>query len=213
VTDKSNAELIADARRHYETAANDAYNGQAEYLDSKIGKVFQHADYTEAHEFAIMMSWAISDVLLLADRLEALTEGPKASQTMRDLEQFHETFDLPVRSTPYGHVDPELAALRVELMREECQELSDAVAECDIVEIADALGDIVYVAYGNALTYGIDLDAVLREVHRSNMTKIGADGQVLRRADGKILKPDTFSPPDIKRVLREQRPLLEMDTA
>lgn len=79
--------------------------------------------------------------------------------------------------------------------------------EDDHVEVADALADIVYVAYGTALTYGIDLDAVLQEVHRSNMSKLGPDGRPILREDGKVLKGPGYFPPAIGEVLRTQRPI------
>jgi len=66
---------------------------------------------------------------------------------------------------------------------------------------------IVYVAYGAAIVYGIDLDAVFAEVHRSNMTKLDADGRVIYREDGKVLKSDRYTPPDIAGVLSRQPPL------
>ena len=74
----------------------------------------------------------------------------------------------------------------------------------DLVAIADALADIVYVIYGTALTYGIDLDSVLREVHRSNMSKLGGDGKPLLRGDGKVIKSERYFPPDISSVLSTQ---------
>lgn len=86
-------------------------------------------------------------------------------------------------------------------MLEECAEYQAAAEAADVVEIADALADIVYVAYGTALAHGIDLDAVLDEVHSSNMSKIGADGVVLLRPDGKVMKGPGYFRPDIARVL------------
>lgn len=71
----------------------------------------------------------------------------------------------------------------------------------DAFSVADALADIVYVVYGTALTYGIDLDSVLREVHRANMSKLGADGKPLLRQDGKVLKSDRYRPPDIAPIV------------
>jgi predicted HAD superfamily Cof-like phosphohydrolase len=100
-----------------------------------------------------------------------------------------------------------MGALRVELLREEFEEFKVAVVRQDTVAIADALADIVYVAYGSALTYGIDLDAVLREVHRANMSKLGADGKPMMREDGKVLKPPTYAGPNVGRVLLDQPPL------
>jgi NTP pyrophosphatase (non-canonical NTP hydrolase) len=98
-------------------------------------------------------------------------------------------------------IDRALARLRVALLEEEVGEFVAASEQGDLVGIADALADIVYVVYGTALTYGIDLDAVLREVHRSNMSKLGRDGEPLIREDGKVLKSETYFPPDIASVL------------
>ena len=91
-------------------------------------------------------------------------------------------------------------------MAEETGEFLAASEQGDLVAIADALADIVYVAYGTALTYGIDLDSVLREVHRSNMSKLGADGQPLLRPDGKVLKSDRYRPPDIASIISAHAP-------
>lgn len=102
---------------------------------------------------------------------------------------------------PSAEVGIEQMALRQALIEEEVGELRQAALAGDIVGIADALADIVYVAYGSACVYGIDLDAVLDEVHASNMTKLGADGCPVRRADGKVLKGPDYRPPDIGRVL------------
>ena len=75
--------------------------------------------------------------------------------------------------------------------KEEVGKFVAASEKGDLVGIADALADIVYVVYGTALTYGLDLDAVLREVHRSNMSKLGSDGKPLIRDDGKV-KDDSY---------------------
>ena len=115
---------------------------------------------------------------------------------------FHEAFDLPRRASPRADIDESLARLRVALLEEEFGELVQAVAENDLIAIADALADIVYVAYGTALTYGVDLDSVLGEVHRANMSKLGSDGRPIRRDDGKVLKSDQYSPPDVAAALR-----------
>ena len=88
-----------------------------------------------------------------------------------------------------------LAKLRLELIREEVEELNVGIEGMDIVEIADALTDILYVVYGAGHAFGIDLDECYQEVYRSNMSKLGADGKPIYREDGKILKgPDYFHP-------------------
>ncbi|MBE1608697.1 nucleoside triphosphate pyrophosphohydrolase family protein [Actinopolymorpha pittospori] len=118
--------------------------------------------------------------------------------------RFHDAFNLPRRGRPTVDIPVEQASLRAQLLCEEVGEFVDATEAKDLVAIADALADIVYVAYGAALTYGIDLDAALREVHSSNMSKLGADGNPILRQDGKVLKSSGYCPPDIKSVLADQ---------
>lgn len=121
--------------------------------------------------------------------------------------RFHEAFNLPRAARPSVNIPAALARLRVDLLVEETGEFADATAERDLVGMADALADIVYVAYGAAVTYGIDLDAALREVHRSNMSKLDEHGKPVYREDGKVLKSVRYTPPDIARVLSCQPPL------
>jgi predicted HAD superfamily Cof-like phosphohydrolase len=118
--------------------------------------------------------------------------------------EFHRAFGLAVRQSPGVDIDQELAGLRIGLLEEEVSEFVAASEKQDLAGIADALADIAYVVYGTALTYGIDLGAVLREVHRSNMSKLGRDGKPLIRDDGKVIKSERYSPPDIESVLRRQ---------
>jgi predicted HAD superfamily Cof-like phosphohydrolase len=109
-----------------------------------------------------------------------------------------------MRQLPSADIDHALARLRVALLEEEVGEFVAASERRDLLGIADALADIVYVAYGTALTYGIDLDAVLQEVHQSNMSKLGSDGKPPIRDDGKVLKSERYFPPDIESVLQLQ---------
>lgn len=129
--------------------------------------------------------------------------GPR-SRIAEQLAEFHRVYELPISRTPTVQIPAGQDTLRQSLIEEEVDELRAAVTDRDLVGIADALADIVYVAYGTACVYGIDLDAVLTEVHSSNMTKLDAAGRPIRRADGKILKGPNFREPDIPRVLREQ---------
>lgn len=99
--------------------------------------------------------------------------------------------------------------LRRELLKEEYEEYLHAEQEDDLVEIADALADMIVIISGTAAAYGIDLDEVLAEVHQSNMAKINPEtGMVLRREDGKVLKPQGWEPPNVRRVLDEQGSLV-----
>ena len=94
-----------------------------------------------------------------------------------------------------------LAALRLDLITEEVQELQDALANKNMLEIADALTDILYVVYGAGHAFGIDLDDCFNEVHRSNMTKLGPDGRPIYREDGKVLKGENYEPPNLGQFL------------
>lgn len=125
------------------------------------------------------------------------------------VQEFHDAFALASASLPTLDVPADLAALRLALIDEEVGELHDAVAAGDLVKIADALADVAYVTYGAALSYGIDLDAVVREVHRANLSKLDADGRPLYREDGKVLKSARYVPPDVAAVLARQAPMLD----
>lgn len=94
-----------------------------------------------------------------------------------------------------------IAKLRVDLIREEFGELRDAIIADDIIGIADALTDILYVVYGAGHAYGLPLDACFEEVHASNMTKLGPDGKAIKNEDGKVMKPATYRPPNLADVL------------
>lgn len=117
--------------------------------------------------------------------------------------EFHEAFGTPVGDRP-ALISPDRASLRRALIAEELDELAEAQLMGDLVAIADALGDLAYVVYGAAIEYGIDLDAVVAEIHRSNMTKLGDDGKPIYRADGKVLKGPHYEPPSLARVLEVQ---------
>ncbi|MFI1562404.1 MazG nucleotide pyrophosphohydrolase domain-containing protein [Streptomyces sp. NPDC020490] len=116
---------------------------------------------------------------------------------------FHLAVGLDARTTP-AEVEPELAAHRGELLAEEAAEVAEVAVTGPLDKLAHELADVVYVAYGTALVHGVDLDAVIAEIHRSNMTKLGPDGRVARRADGKVLKGEHYEAPDVAGVLRRQ---------
>lgn len=118
--------------------------------------------------------------------------------------EFHERFGVVVGGRP-EIPDEAVVALREKLIEEELGELKAALAEGDLVETADALADLLYVVYGTAVSFGIDIRPIFDEVHRSNMTKVGGT----RRADGKVLKPSTWEAPEIRRILTELGAKLE----
>jgi predicted HAD superfamily Cof-like phosphohydrolase len=114
--------------------------------------------------------------------------------------KFMKTFGQEVKSSP-EFPSKEIVKLRLDLIEEEFYELKDAIEANDIVEVADALTDLLYVIYGAGAAFGIDLDACFQEVHASNMSKLMPDGSVLRREDNKVLKGPNYFVPDLKKVL------------
>jgi predicted HAD superfamily Cof-like phosphohydrolase len=118
----------------------------------------------------------------------------------KDVGTFMETFGQEVKTKP-EFPDDDTVSLRIELIAEELNELFDACEKKDIVEVADALTDILYVTYGAGHAFGIDLDKCFKEVQRSNMSKLGEDGKPIYRDDGKVLKGSNYSEPDLKSVL------------
>ena len=114
---------------------------------------------------------------------------------------FMEAFNQEVLYVP-TLPDFNLAALRLDLIEEEVQELRDGLGNQDLLEVADALTDILYVVYGAGHAFGIDLDDCFHEVHRSNMTKLGDDGRPLYREDGKVMKGPNYEEPDFDQFIR-----------
>lgn len=113
---------------------------------------------------------------------------------------FMEVFGQEVKNEP-EYPNTTVAFLRYELIREELEELKDAMDEQDIVGVADALTDLLYVVYGAGHSFGIDLDECFQEVHRSNMSKLGDDGRPLYRVDGKVMKGPNYFPPNLEQIL------------
>lgn len=114
---------------------------------------------------------------------------------------FHDHFGLPVHAAPFT-APIERMMLRLALIHEEVSELDVAARTNDLTGIADGIADCIYVLIGMALEYGIPIEEVFNEVHRSNMSKVWANGEVRRRIDGKILKPPTYSPANIEAILQ-----------
>lgn len=108
---------------------------------------------------------------------------------------------------PTLDVPQEVKELRCAIVEEEAQEFCEAVRADDLVEVADAIADLLYVTYGAALTFGIPIEEVFTEVHRSNMTKVGPNGEVIKRDDGKVLKGPHFEPPAIAPILERHAPI------
>ena len=112
---------------------------------------------------------------------------------------FMKAFGQEVKNKP-NFPDEEVVELRLNLINEEFIELVNATQENSLVDIADALSDLLYVVYGAGHTFGLDLDKCFEEVHESNMSKFDK-GKPIYRVDGKVLKSDTYRPPDLEKIL------------
>ena len=107
---------------------------------------------------------------------------------------FMKTFGQDVKNKPSFSTD-KINKLRIDLIKEELNELQEAMKNNDLLEVADALTDILYVTYGAGHAFGIDLDKCFNEVQNSNMSKLGYDGKPIYNEDGKVMKgPDYFKP-------------------
>ncbi len=119
------------------------------------------------------------------------------------VELFHTSFGLGVSETMRANLGEAKNLLRFNLMDEENKEYLEAATNNDMVEVADALGDMLYILCGTILEHGMQykIEEVFEEIQRSNMSKLGADGKPIYRGDGKVLKGPNYFKPDIQGVL------------
>jgi len=121
------------------------------------------------------------------------------------VQAFHEAFGLGVLHHPKADLGKNKNLLRYKLMREENEEYLEAAEDDDLEEVADALGDMLYILCGTILEHGMQykIDEVFEEIQRSNMSKLGADGKPIYREDGKVLKGPNYFKPDIAKILKK----------
>ena len=120
----------------------------------------------------------------------------------RSVKKFMKTFGQEVREKA-GFPEDKIISLRYDLIREELQELKDALDKKDIKEVADALTDILYVTYGAGHAFGIDLDKCFNEVQNSNMSKLGKDGKPIYNQLGKVMKGPNYFKPDLSKFVNK----------
>ena len=113
---------------------------------------------------------------------------------------FMKTFGQEVKTKPSFSTD-KINKLRIDLIKEELEELTEAVQRKDLLEVADALTDILYVTYGAGHSFGIDLDQCFIEVQNSNMSKLGKDGKPIYNESGKVMKGPNYFKPDLKKFI------------
>ena len=116
------------------------------------------------------------------------------------VKQFMQTFGQEVK-TKASFSDEKTNQLRLDLISEELEELKNAMESKDLLEVADALTDILYVTYGAGHAFGIDLDKCFNEVQNSNMSKLGADGKPIYNESGKVMKGPDYFKPDLSKFL------------
>ncbi len=127
--------------------------------------------------------------------------------TLEQVQEFHETYGLPVESSP-NISDQKTNDLRINLIAEELEELKEALKNNDIVETLDALIDLQYVLDGAFLSFGLHdvKETAFAEVHRSNMSKLGEDGKPIRReSDGKVMKGPNYFVPDMSQFIKNKK--------
>jgi len=117
---------------------------------------------------------------------------------------FHKAFKINTQDTPTVTISDERKNLRFELMKEENEEYLEAAKNNDLVEVADALGDMLYILCGTIIEHGMQdkIEDVFNEIQRSNMSKLGEDGKPIYREDGKVLKGPNYFKPNIKELFK-----------
>jgi len=122
------------------------------------------------------------------------------------VEDFHRAFGLGVQDE-FANVPKDIAQLRFNLLDEENKEYLEACLENDTTEIADAIGDMLYIILGTALAHGFQdkIEEVFAEIQRSNMSKLGEDGKPIYREDGKVLKGPNYFKPNIEAILEKEQ--------
>jgi len=123
---------------------------------------------------------------------------------LNSVKEFHQAFGLGVSETPKGDLGESKNMLRYNLMKEENEEYLEAVQNDDKVEIADALGDMLYILCGTIIEHGLQhkIEEVFDEIQRSNMSKLGEDGKPIYREDGKVMKGPNYFKPDFSLILK-----------
>lgn len=129
----------------------------------------------------------------------------KFQDIIKAVETFHDSFGIENHYQPKSNLSEKEIQLRFDLMKEENEEYLEAAKNGDIVEIADALGDQLYILCGTILRHGLQdkIVEVFEEIQRSNMSKLDADGKPIYREDGKVLKSDRYFKPNIAAILNK----------
>ena len=126
-------------------------------------------------------------------------------EAIASVEEFHNSFGIKNNQSPIAAIEPDQIELRHRLMAEENSEYLEAAKNNDLVEVADALGDQLYILCGTILKHGMQdlIGEVFEEIHRSNMSKLDENGKPIYREDGKVLKGKGYFKPNIKSIINK----------
>ena len=124
---------------------------------------------------------------------------------IKAVREFHQAFGLGIKEEPIAKLSAQKLQLRFDLMQEENEEYLEAAKNNDLVEVADALGDMLYILCGTIIEHGMQdkIEEVFNEIQRSNMSKLGADGKPIYREDGKVMKGPNYFKPNIGEILKK----------
>ena len=164
-------------------------------MDKKISIIL--STYNEA-PFVVQ---TINEILNNIKNVEIiLVDDSSSDGTLEKVKNFMMTFGQEVKESA-SFPDENIIKLRLKLIKEELEELEQALNDKNLLEVADALTDILYVTYGAGHSFGINLDACFEEVQRSNMSKLDEDGKPIYNEYGKVMKGSNFSKPNLKQFI------------
>lgn len=125
------------------------------------------------------------------------------NQVIQHVADFHDAFNIKNQHNPIALIPEQTIELRYNLMKEENEEYLEAAKNGDLVEVADALGDMLYILCGTILSHGLQnkITEVFEEIQRSNMSKLGEDNKPIYREDGKVLKGPNYFKPNIQKII------------
>ena len=117
--------------------------------------------------------------------------------------KFHEAYGLGIENKPQANLSDKIVELRYNLMKEENEEYLQAAQDNDLIEIGDALGDMLYILCGTIIAHGFQdkMEAIFEEIQRSNMSKLDTDGKPIFREDGKVMKGPNYFKPDLEKII------------
>ena len=126
------------------------------------------------------------------------------NKELNAVKKFHDSFGIESLKSPSVNIKPKIFNLRYNLMKEENEEYLEAVRNNNIIEVADALGDMLYILCGTILSHGMQhkISEIFDEIQKSNMSKLGLDGKPIYRDDGKVMKGPNYFKPNIESILR-----------